>query len=173
MHCFRRVQRRPCCKSCAYRRSFTLSGRKQEYGLIMLIGLNVSDWWCCEKMQMGTMSKRRCSPQAQEGGWLSVYSGTSNTQSASDSLSSVMSPVLLAMMLQMTPLPSLLSNEVEKKEEYLQPITIPMSPVLNASWLLRSILYLSMMMANIPHSLRSGEKPVLHCITVDAGSANE
>jgi hypothetical protein len=66
--------------------------------------------------------------------------GSSRTKSASDSPSSATSPVLSATTLQTTPSPPPLSDEgldVEKKEDYLRPVTIPVSPVLNPPRLLK------------------------------------
>lgn len=62
--------------------------------------------------------------------------------------------MLLAMTLQMTTSPPLLSNEgveVEKEEDYLRPMTIPASPVLNPPHLLRPVLYVPMTTVNMPH----------------------
>jgi hypothetical protein len=81
-------------------------------------------------------------------------SGSSSTKSASDSSSSATSPVLSATTLQTTPSPPPLSDEgvdVEKKEDYLRPMTIPVSPVLNPPGLLRPIPYVPATTANMPH----------------------
>jgi hypothetical protein len=81
-------------------------------------------------------------------------SGSSSTKSAFDSSSSATSPVLSATTLQTTPSPPPLSDEgvdVEKKEDYLRPMTIPVSPVLNPPGLLRPIPYVPATTANMPH----------------------
>ena len=80
--------------------------------------------------------------------------GASSTKSAFDSSSSAMSPVLTATTLQTTPSPPPLSDEgvdLEKKEDYLRPMTIPVSPVLNPPRLLRPIPYVPVTTANMPH----------------------
>ena len=87
-------------------------------------------------------------------------SGSSSTKSASDSSSNATSPVLSAMTLQTTPSPPPppLSDEgvgVEKKEDYLRPMTIPVSPVLNPPPLLRPISYVPVTTANPPQSLEA------------------
>ena len=132
-------------------------------------------------------------------------SGSSSSGSSSiKSSSSGTSPVLSATTLQTTPSPPPLSDEgvvgveVEKKEDEVRPMTIPVSPVLNPPRLLRPIPYVPVTTMNMPHYsleafravsfyiflssffvinmgffVRSGEKLALHCITADVGSANE
>jgi len=45
--------------------------------------------------------------------------------------------------------------DVEKKEDYLLPMTIPVSPVLNTPRLLRPISYVPVTTANPPQSLEA------------------